>query len=79
VDEYPLSEFIDECCITDSGARDSVALLYGSFKNWYRERIDSDIYAIAPIETWFGRQLSKRFEKVRSSGLVLYKGIALKK
>ena len=82
-DRCPLSGFIDECCILDPGARDRAALLYGRFKDWYTEKlfsekINPDVYEIVPSETWFGRQLGKRFERVKSSGVTFYKGITRK-
>ena len=82
-DEYPLSKFILECLILDPSAMDKAALLYGCFEDWYRERlfyeqINPNAYEIVPTATWFGRQLSKKFEKVKSHGGIFYKGIKRK-
>jgi hypothetical protein len=82
-DEYPLSGFISSCCILTSRARSQGGLLYGCFKDWYRkklfnEQINPNAYELVPTATWFGRQLNKKFKKLKSGGFFVYKGIRRK-
>ena len=72
-DEDMLADWIDECCIREPGAKDKAAKLYTSFVAWYHANIGKK----EPTGTWFGKQLSKKFDKHKSEGCVMYHGIAL--
>jgi putative DNA primase/helicase len=72
-DEDMLADFIDECCIREPGAKDKAAKLYARFVLWYNANIGKK----EPTGTWFGKQLSQKFEKTKSEGCVVYHGIAL--
>ncbi|HBJ75260.1 MAG TPA: hypothetical protein DDY86_07095 [Syntrophaceae bacterium] len=81
--ECVINTFLEHCCVRDSLARDRATLLYGTFREWYKsymfsEEINPDAYETAPSSTWFGRQLSMKFEKLKSGGVIFYKGIRRK-
>ncbi len=69
-----LADWIDECGILEPGAKERGAALYNSFKAWYHENIGEK----EPSGTWFGKQLSMKFDKDKQNGCVVYFGIALK-
>ena len=68
-----LADFIDECCTREPGAKEKASILYSRFIDWYHENIGKD----EPTGTWFGKQLSQKFDKDKSNGCVVYFGIAL--
>jgi putative DNA primase/helicase len=68
-----LADFIDECCLREPGAKEKSSLLYNRFIDWYHENVGEK----QPTGTWFGKQLSQKYEKHKSEGCVMYHGIAL--
>ena len=68
-----LADFIDECCIREPGAKEKASLLYARFVEWYHDNIGKS----EPTGTWFGKQLGQKYDKWKSEGFVLYRGIAL--
>ncbi len=72
-DEDMLADWIDECCLREPGAKNKASKLYGSFVNWYHANIGQK----EPTGTWFGKQLSKKFDKHKSEGCIVYYGITL--
>jgi len=69
-----LADFIDECCFREQAAKEKSSALYGRFVDWYHDNIGKS----EPSGTWFGKQLSQKFEKWKSEGCVMYQGIKLK-
>lgn len=70
-----LADFIDSCCIREPGAMGQSSTLYNRFITWYHENIGEK----HPSGTWFGKQLSQKYEKTRSGGCIHYIGIELPK
>jgi len=68
-----LADFIDECCVREPGAKAKSSSLYARFVDWYHDNIGKN----EPSGTWFGKQLSQKYEKNKSEGVVMYHGIAL--
>ena len=68
-----LADFIDECCIREPAAKEKAATLYKRFVEWYHDNIGQK----EPTGVWFGKLLSQKFEKWKSEGCVMYRGIAL--
>lgn len=68
-----LADFIDECCQREPGAKEKASLLYGRFVTWYHANIGTK----EPSGTWFGKQLSQKYEKSKAQGCVTYHGLAL--
>jgi putative DNA primase/helicase len=69
-----LADFIDERCDREPGLHERASVLYGDFVAWYHVNVGQK----EPTGTWFGNQLSQKFEKNKSSGYTTYHGIALK-
>jgi putative DNA primase/helicase len=69
-----LGAFIEECCIQDATVRIQANDIYMRFLDWYHENVGDE----SPSVTWFGRQLSKRFNKTKTQGVFMYHGIAMK-
>lgn len=72
-DEDLLADFIDECCITEPGAKEKAAAIYTRFADWYQANVGKKV----PTGTWFGKQLSQKYEKNKVEGCVTYHGIML--
>lgn len=68
-----VQSFINECCIVDQNESVQSSLLYQAYKTWAQE---NNQYLMN--STKFGREMSKRFIKFKSSG-IYYKGIGIKK
>lgn len=68
-----LADFIDECCIREPGAKEKSSALYARFVDWYHDNVGKN----EPSGTWFGKQLSQKYEKTKEVGCVTYHGIAL--
>ena len=67
-----LGKFIDDCCELTGTIKSSD--LYGVYKQWanvYNEHLYS--------QTMFGREISKKFERIKGKKANIYKGISLKK
>ena len=72
-DEDLLTDFIDECCTREPGAREKAAALYARFVEWYHLNHGKKEWT----GTTFGKQLAQKFDKTKSSGCVVYHGIML--
>lgn len=72
-DEDLLTDFIDECCVREPGAREKAASLYARFVEWYHLNHGKKEWT----GTTFGKQLAQKFDKTKSSGCVVYHGIML--
>ena len=68
-----LADYIDECCHREPGAKEKASNLYGRFVSWYHANIGTK----EPSGTWFGKQLSQKYEKSKTEGCVTYHGIML--
>jgi len=68
-----LADFIDECCLREPGAKVKSSSLYSRFIDWYHDNVGKN----EPSGTWFGKQLSQKFEKSKVEGCVVYHGLAL--
>jgi putative DNA primase/helicase len=73
-DEDLLADFIDECCLREPGAKEKSSVLYNQFVEWYHANVGKK----EKSGTWFGKQLSQKYEKSKSEGCVTYHGIMLK-
>jgi putative DNA primase/helicase len=71
--EDMMGDFIEECCIREPGAKEKSSILYNRFVEWYHENIGEK----EPSGTWFGKQLSLKYDKGKSNGSNVYHGIAL--
>lgn len=71
--EDMMSDFIEECCLREPGAKEKSSTLYNRFVEWYHENIGEK----EPSGTWFGKQLSQKYTKGKSNGSNVYHGIAL--
>lgn len=69
-----LAQFIEACCVTDKTFKEKSAALYDAFSKF------CDASGRVPYNTTrFGKALAvKGFESYKSSGLMAYKGLALK-
>lgn len=68
-----LADFIDECCLREPGAKAKSSVLYARFIGWYHDNIGQK----EPTGTWFGKQLSHKYDKNKENGCVFYYGLAL--
>ena len=59
--------------VREPGAKEKSSALYARFVDWYHDNIGKN----EPSGTWFGKQLSQKYEKNKSEGVVMYHGIAL--
>lgn len=72
-DEDLLADFIDECCLREPGAKEKSSVLYKRFVDWYHDNVGQK----EKSGTWFGKQLSQKFEKSKEVGCNTYHGICL--
>ena len=72
-DEDLIGDFVDECCVREPAAKEKYAALYTRFVDWYHENHGKK----EPSGTWFGKQLSAKFTKNKSNGIVMYHGLIL--
>lgn len=68
-----LADFLDECCIIEPGAKVKASEIYAQFTEWYAANIGKKV----PSGTWFGRQLTQKFEKNKVDGYIRYHGVTL--
>jgi putative DNA primase/helicase len=68
-----LADFIDECCLREPGAKAKSSVLYARFIGWYHDNVGQK----EPTGTWFGKQLSHKYDKNKENGCVFYYGLAL--
>ena len=69
-----LADWREECCIHEPAAHEKGKPLYDNFIHWYHTNIGEK----EPSATWFGKQMGAKFDKSKSNGCVVYRGIALK-
>jgi len=69
-----LADFVDECCLREPGAKEKAAALYARFVEWYHDNVGKN----EPSGTWFGKQFGGKYDKWKSEGCVMYRGVALK-
>jgi putative DNA primase/helicase len=74
MDEDMIGDWIDECCIRDPLAKEKADVLFNSFVAWYKS---SQGKGDKLTGTWFGKQLTKKFDKTKSNGRNIYLGISL--
>lgn len=68
-----VENFINDCCIRDSQKRSKAKPLFSAYREW---AIENNQYQMS--STKFGREMGKKFEKMKSDGTNVYLGIALK-
>jgi putative DNA primase/helicase len=74
-DEDMLGDWIEECCDREPAAKEKAADLFKSFVEWYHDNIGKGDKLTG---TWFGKQLTKKFDKTKSNGSNVYLGVSLK-
>lgn len=73
-DEDLIGDWISECCIREPLAKEKASLLFNSFREWYHANIGKGDKLTG---TWFGKQLSQKFEKDKETGCIMYHGLKL--
>lgn len=68
-----VENFINEICVRDSNKRTKAQTLYNAYREWARE---NNQYLMS--STKFGREMGNKFPKIKTNGLNVYEGIALK-
>lgn len=68
-----LADFIDECCVRESGAEESSSKLYNRFITWFEVNHGKKVWS----GTKFGKQLGQKYTKRKSNGKYVYQGVAL--
>jgi putative DNA primase/helicase len=76
MDEDMLGDWIEECCTKDPLAKEGAADLFHSFVEWYHTNQGKGDKLTG---TWFGKQLGKKFDKIKSNGRNMYVGLSLNK
>jgi len=71
--EDMIGDFVDECCIKEPLAKERGSALYNRFVTWYHDNHGQK----EPTGAWFGKQLSQKFDKNKSDGVIMYHGIRL--
>lgn len=69
-----IGDWIAECCIREPLAKEKASLLFNSFREWYHANIGKGDKLTG---TWFGKQLSQKFEKDKEAGCIMYYGLKL--
>lgn len=64
--------FIEECCIKESNFRVQAKTLFNEYKNWAS---DNGQYMMS--STKFGREMGKKFKKLKTDGSIHYTGLRL--
>ena len=72
--EDMMGDFQEECLDTGPALRGKASDLYNVFVPWFHENIGKK----EPSGTWFGKQMTARFEKEKINGCNYYIGIGLK-
>lgn len=68
-----LSGFVNDCCEIGPGFTAKSGELYDSYKNWAE---DANEYKMTL--TRFGKEMTKKFHKKKSMGVMVYEGIRIK-
>ncbi|MFA5323090.1 MAG: phage/plasmid primase, P4 family [Smithella sp.] len=71
--EDMIGDFVDECCAREPLAKERGSHLYNRFVRWYHDNHGKN----EPSGAWFGKQLSQKFEKNKSDGVIVYHGLRL--
>lgn len=71
--EDMIGDFVDECCVKEPLAKEKGSNLYNRFVDWYHDNHGKN----EPSGTWFGKQLGQKFEKHKSEGVIMYRGLRL--
>ena len=69
-----IGSFIEECCEVGSGLKIGATEVYKVYDKWAKEMNEHNF-----SQTQFGKKMADRFEKKKSDGKMIYKGITLKK
>lgn len=72
-DEDLLSDFIEDRCIIEPGAAGGSSEIYAEFESWYQQSVGVKV----PTQRWLGKQLRRRFERVKRDGRMVYLGITV--
>lgn len=72
-DEDMIGDFVDECCVREPLAHERASILYNRFVDWYHDNHGKN----EPSGTWFGKQLGQKYEKDKSNGAIIYRGVRL--
>lgn len=67
-----ITRFIEECCETGPGMKIKASELFNAYRDWARENNEHDF-----SNTKFGKEVSKKFHKKKSNGIMIYEGIKL--
>ena len=68
-----LGRWIEERCEVADGFQGKGSLLYGDYKRWCADSGETPVTSTA-----FGRRLSERFQKRRTTSAIVYEGLGLK-
>src|SRR5699024_9592813 len=68
----PIAEFLDDCCLIDCEEKEESSALYSAYKQWSKE---NNFYTLD--RTRFGKEIGSRFQKGKSNGRIIYRGLAL--
>jgi putative DNA primase/helicase len=66
-----LADFIEECLLVEPGAKAKSSDIYSRFQDWYTANIGNRV----PSSTWFGKNMSLKFDKNKIDGCVQYHGV----
>jgi len=73
-EEDLIQDWIDECVDTDEDrAETKASTLYGNFEEWYKAGVGKK----PPSPKWFGKQLMRRYERIKRSSGYFYTGLRL--
>ncbi|MFA5387183.1 MAG: phage/plasmid primase, P4 family [Candidatus Paceibacterota bacterium] len=75
-EEDLIGDFIAARLVVEPGARAKGADIYDLFTAWYQDVISKNPKSI-PSNSWFGKQMGKRYHKHKIGGCVWYHGIGL--
>ncbi len=71
-----LADYIDACLDRLPVAQETAAALFKRFKEWYCENVGN---ADKITGTWFGKMMTGKFERGKSNGVIVYRGVQLKR
>jgi putative DNA primase/helicase len=73
-DEDLIAEFIEDCCMVGPHEKGQASEIFDQFARWFKDNISKKGNF---SQRRFGKLLSKKFERSKSSGVVFYRGIDL--
>lgn len=68
-----VENFINDCCVRDPRKRGTAQQLFSAYRAW---AIENNQYQMS--STKFGREMGKKFDKMKTNGTNVYIGVALK-